>query len=83
MLRLKLHHTPRISNTLAVFAALMLLGSSLAGVGSSIMTGYASAGQSAEIESEPSQILNSEAAVGITGKKSKSFKVSLFLFRID
>jgi hypothetical protein len=61
----------------------MLLGSSLVGVGSSIMTGHASVGQSAEIESVPSQIPNSEAVVGIIGKQNKSFKVSLFLFRID
>jgi len=83
MLRFKSHHTPRISNSLAVFAALMLLFSALSGSSDSVVATKTSADKAAQIESNPAQILASEAAGGNTHKKDKSFKVSLFLFRID
>ncbi len=83
MLRFKSHNTPRISNSLAVFAALMLLVGALAGVSKSGLTSQGSAEQTAGIESFPTQIFASEAPRGKTYKKNKSFKVSLFLFRID
>jgi len=83
MLRFKSHHTPRISNSLAVFAALMLLVSALAGVSGSVVTTKELAVQTAGIESAPTQTFASETPGGNTHKKNKSFKVSLFLFRID
>jgi hypothetical protein len=83
MLRFKSHHTPRISDSLAVFAALVLLVGALAGVSKSGLTSQDPAEQTAGIESFPAQIFSSEAPRGITRKQNKSFKVSLFLFRID
>jgi hypothetical protein len=83
MLRFKSHHTPRISNSLAVFAALMLLGSALAGISHSVVATKDSSVQTAGIEAAPTQSFASETPGGNTHKKNKSFKVSLFLFRID
>ncbi len=83
MLRLKSHHTPRISNSLAVLAVLMLLVSALASISDSALTAKDSADQTAGIESNPTQSLVRETPGGNTHKKNKSFKVSLFLFRID
>ena len=83
MLKFKSHHTPRISNGLAVFAALMLLVSALAGFSGSVVTTKELVVQTAGIEAAPTQTFASEAPGGNTHKKNKSFKVSLFLFRID
>jgi len=83
MLRFKSHHTPRISNGLAVVAALMLLVSAMVGFSGSVVTTKEMAVQTAGIESAPTQAFASEAPGGNTHKKNKSFKVSLFLFRID
>ena len=83
MFRFKSNYTPRISNGLAVFAALMLLVSALAGSSASLVTAKDSAAQTAGIEMTPMQTFVSEAPGGNTYKKNKSFKVSLFLFRID
>ena len=83
MLRFKSHHTPRISNGLAVIAALTLLISAVAGIGDSVVTTKNLADQTAGIESVPTRTLASETSGGNTHKKEKSFKVSLFLFRID
>jgi hypothetical protein len=83
MLRFKSHRTPPISNGLAVFAALMLLGSALAGISHSVVTTMDPAAQTAGIEPEATQLFASETAGGNTHKRNKSFKVSLFLFRID
>jgi hypothetical protein len=83
MLRFKSHQTPRISNSLAVFAALMLLVSALAGIGDSVVTTMDPVVQTAAIEPAPMQPFANETPGGNTHKKNKSFKVSLFLFRID
>ena len=83
MLLFKSNHTPRIPNSLAVFAALMLLVSTVAGISDSVVTTKDSAIQTAGIESAPTQIFASETPGGNTHEKNKSFKVSLFLFRID
>ncbi|MEE8338563.1 MAG: hypothetical protein V3R56_00375 [Xanthomonadales bacterium] len=83
MLRFKSHHTPRISNSLAVFAALMLLASVLDGSSASLETAEDSLAQMAGIEATPTQTFASETPGGNTHKKNKSFKVNLFLFRID
>ena len=83
MLRFKSHHTPQISNSLAVFAALMLLVSAVAGTSNSGFTSKNPADQTAGIELVPTQLFASEPPGGNAHKKNKSFKVSLFLFRID
>ena len=83
MLLFKSHHTPRIPNSLAVFAALMLLVSALAGISDSVMTTKDSAIHMVGIESAPTQVIASENPGQNTHKKNKSFKVSLFLFRIN
>ncbi len=83
MLRFRSRHTLRISNSLAVFAALTLLVSALVSLHESSLTAKGAAEQTAEIESAPAQSLASEDPGGDTYKKNKSFKVSLFLFHID
>ena len=83
MLRFKSHHTPRISNSLAVFAALMLLVSAVAGTSNSGFTSKNPADQMAGIELVPKHLFANETPGGNTHKKNKSFKVSLFLFRFD
>jgi len=82
MLRIKSLNTPRISNSLAVFAALLLMVSAMAGFGNTSLSLKDSADQSAGVEPTPAQ-LASESPAGDTHKNNKSFKVSLFLFRID
>ena len=81
MLRLTRNRKSRVSNRVAIFAALMLTVISLAGAGgpttSSNVQGqlFTTAG-SAEKQVEKAQS-NSSSAV----KNNKGFKVSLFLFR--
>jgi len=81
MLKLTTHHTPRISNRLAVFAALMLLVSALMGLSGSGLTAKDSVDQTAGIDTAPTQTFASEIPGGNSHRKNKSFKVSLFLFR--
>ncbi len=83
MLRFRSRHTLRISNSLAVFAALTLLASALLSWNNSGLTAKGTADQMAEIESAPAQSLANEDPGGDSYKKNKSFKVSLFLFHID
>jgi hypothetical protein len=83
MLRFKSLHTPRVSNSLAVLAAVILLISALAGSGNSVVPGKDSANRDGELDSVASQLFATEEVGGNTHKKNKSFKVSLFLFRID
>ncbi len=83
MLKLTSHHTPRISNGLAVLAALMLLVSTVAGFSGSGLTSKDSANQVAGIEPAPTQTFTSDTPGENSHDKNKSFKVSLFLFRID
>ena len=83
MFKLTSQNTPRISNSLAVFAALMLLLSALAGFRDSGHTATDPADQTAGNESAPTQFFAGETPAGNTHEKNKSFKVSLFLFRID
>lgn len=83
MLKLTTHHTPRISNRLAVFAALMLLVSALAGFSGSGLTSKDSADQTAANDTASTQTFASETTGGNSLKKNKSFKVSLFLFRTN
>ncbi len=83
MLKLKSQYTPRISNSLAVFAALMLLVSALAGFSDAALTAADSIDQAAGIAAAPAQTFASDSEEGNVDMKNKSFKVSLFLFRID
>lgn len=72
MLRLTGKRTSRISNRLAIFAALLLVVTSLAGFGNSslLSDGVESAmASSANQKNQPARL------------HSKGFKVSLFLFR--
>jgi hypothetical protein len=82
MLRIKSQNSPRISNGLAVLAAVMLMVSALAGINNSALTSMESANRSAKSESAPIQTVVKTAPGGNTHKKNKNFKVSLFLFRI-
>ena len=83
MLKLTSRHTPRISNGLAVFAALLLLVSAISGFSGSGLPAKDSADQMAGIDTIPTQTVTSETPGGNSHEKNKSFKVSLFLFRID
>jgi hypothetical protein len=83
MLRIKSQNSPRISNSMAVLAAVMLMVSALAGINNSALTSNESASRSAKSESTPVQNYAKEAPGGNTHKMNKNFKVSLFLFRIN
>jgi excinuclease UvrABC ATPase subunit len=72
MLRLTGKRTSRISNRLAIFAALLLVVTSLAGVGNSTLltdSAQSAMASSANQKSQPARL------------RSNRFKVSLFLFR--
>jgi hypothetical protein len=73
MLRINTHHKSRISNRLAIFAAVLLLVSSLAGMGNPI--GPESGAMKA--------LAAADSAIPALSSKSstKAFKISLFLFR--
>ena len=83
MLKLKLHHTPRISNSLALLAAMVLLVSALASFSGSGLTSKVSADQTAGIETIATQTVTSDTRDGNSNTENKSFKVSLFLFRTN
>ncbi len=72
MLRLSGKRTSRISNRLAIFAALLLVVTSLAGVGNSTLLTDGAESVLASSENQKSQPAR---------LRSNGFKVSLFLFR--
>ena len=76
MLRITRKPNSRISDRLAIFAALLLLVTSLAGMGNSVIS--SSAGRSNWLIAAP---LALKAGVRRSASKNRSFKVSLFLFR--
>jgi hypothetical protein len=82
MLRLRKPYTSRISNRLAGFAAILLVVTSLAGIGNQAMnnSGAENARMAATETVEPKQAAFA-AGKNSSTKKSKRFKVSLFLFR--
>jgi hypothetical protein len=81
MLRLTTHNRLRISNRLAFFAAVILVISALAGVGSSQQAGLSAAGQIAGIQSgRTDQAVTNSSGAG-TAQENTGFKMSLFLFR--
>ena len=81
MLRLKKKKKSRVSDRLAIFAALLLTVTSLAGIGNSLISASdGNAPFSAMTVADNSSIaLHSNSGVKV--KKNRNFKVSLFLFR--
>ena len=83
MLRTKARLKNRISNRLAIFASLMLLISSLAGM-SQTQTGPEEALENfADNRAEVQEQLEAGAAINQRPAKNTGFKVSLLLFRLD
>jgi len=76
MLPLTRSHKFRISNRLAIFAALLLVVTSLAGIGGSTIT--SDQGTALHAASPPAEMT---AAGNTQVRKNKGFKMSLFLFR--
>jgi hypothetical protein len=72
MLRLTRQAKSRISDRLAIFAALLLLVTSLAGIGNSVISSS---------EGEDMLIASSAAQSAPVSLQARNFKVSLFLFR--
>lgn len=81
MLPLTRSHKVKVSNRLAVFAALLLLVTALSGVGGS----HPVTGQPQSLASAAEMSGEAPARFQVTGtssaKKNKGFKMSLFLFR--
>lgn len=82
MLRLRKPYTTRISNRLAGFAALLLVVTSLAGIGNqAVKSDGANTARTAATETvEPKQAAFAEGNRS-SAKKARRFKVSFFLFR--
>jgi len=81
MLRLTRHPQSRISNRLAIFAALLLLVTSLSGIGNSVVSsgeGEALAATNSAAESAPVSLRSGSST---KARKNRNFKISLFLFR--
>jgi hypothetical protein len=81
MLRISRYRMTRVPNGLAIVAAALLLGSTLSGVGGSVLkerAGWTGAADTTVIESRQAR---SPAKASVAGKKNKAFKMSLFLFR--
>jgi hypothetical protein len=81
MMRLTTHSRLRISNRLAIFAALMLAISTLAGIGESVPGGQGMSTQIAGITSGGVDQNAGKSPGGTTPRKNKGFKMSLYLFR--
>ena len=81
MLRISRHRTTRVPNALAIAAAALLLGSTLAGnrdSGFEERAGWMAATDTAVVEGRQNRV---PAKVQAPEKKNKVFKMSLFLFR--
>jgi len=81
MMRISRYSMSRVPNGLAIAAAALLLGSTIAGVGDSRFeerAGWTGAAKTAVVESRQAR---SPAKVSVPEKKNKAFKMSLFLFR--
>ena len=83
MLRFTTRSRTRISSRLAVFAALTLVITTLAGMDKSVRTGYAGSQQIAEVTKDAIEQPTTQAPVRNALRKSKVFKMSLFLFRLN
>jgi len=83
MLRLTRRNRKHIPNRLAIFASLMLLISSLAGMQHATQQGQMN---SADFAENDTMMMEQPVANNVIQKrtsKKKGFKVSLFLFRLD
>jgi len=81
MLRISRHRMSRVPNGLAIAAAALLLGSTLAGNRNSSFeerAGWMAATHTAVVEGRQTRV---PAKVSAPEKKNKVFKMSLFLFR--
>ena len=83
MLRFTARRKNRISNRLAIFAGLMLMISSLAGMNQANPVDQENAGAFADNQSVVPEVIEVDTAGPKPASKSKGFKVSLFLFRLD
>jgi len=81
MLRLTRQAKSRISDRLAIFAALLLLVTSLSGIGNSFIS--SSDGEELLIASSAAESapVSLQSGSNSKAKKNRNFKVSLFLFR--
>ena len=83
MLRMTRHQKFRVPNRLAGFAALLLIVTSLAGTGSSLINPeHTKVTQDSAAETVDTAPITQSARTDSAVKKKKGFKVSLFLFRI-
>lgn len=81
MLRLTPKMKKRIPDRLAIFAALLLLVSSLAGVGGQMAAPTDGAAQTAAVSATEGAAAGLQTARSGKVKKNRGFKVSLLLFR--
>jgi len=82
MLRLKRPYISRISNRLAAFAAVLLVVTSLAGIGNQAMQDNGSdPARTAATETVETQRAAFAESDPSSAKKTRRFKVSFFLFR--
>jgi hypothetical protein len=83
MLRFTTRNKTRISSRLAFFAALALVVSTLAGMDESLLDAQQGAGQLSEMAMTSVDQPNIQKPAVKTLNKSKAFKMSLFLFRLN
>lgn len=76
------HQKFRVPNRLAGFAALLLIVTSLAGTGNSLINAkHPTAAQNSAAQTVDTTPITQSARTESAVKKKKGFKVSLFLFR--
>jgi len=76
-------HKTRVSNRLAVVAALMLMVSIVAGLDSSMTAESNIASLASKSSLFTTEAVKAQPSTGSRVKQRKGFKVSLFLLRID
>jgi len=83
MLKLNRTHKPRVSNRLAIFAAVLLMSSIVAGLDRSMPHENSLDSLAATSSLFSGETVKKQASTGSQVKQKKGFKVSLFLLRID
>lgn len=83
MLRLNRIHKPRVSNRLAIFAAVVLMSSIVAGLDRSMSHENSSDSLASGLSWFSTDTADKQASTGSQVKQKKGFKVSLFLLRVD
>jgi hypothetical protein len=83
MLKLNRTNKPRVSNRLAIFAAVLLMSSIVAGLDRSMPHENSSDSLAAIPSLFSGETVTKQASTGSQVKQKKGFKVSLFLLRID